>query len=122
MSTQQLRNPGRIAPIESDRVRLARAALAAALGVPGVLAGDAGTSGAVATETASGERLPGVTCVAAAPGGYDISLRLVCDLVSLHPLGERIRTAVLRSATVAGITAQRVSVHFSDLATTEEWL
>jgi hypothetical protein len=101
--------------IESERVELARAALAAAFGVPGVLGADVGPNGTFVTETATGERLPGVSCVAASPDGYDVSLRLVCGLVALYPLGERIRTAVLRSGVLAGVTVQRVSVHVAEL-------
>jgi hypothetical protein len=103
---------------ESERVRLARLVLAAAFAVPGVLGADAGPQGAFVTETAAGDRLPGVSCVAASPGGYDVSLRLVCGLVALYPLGERIRTAVMRAATLAGVTVQSVSVHFADLTMT----
>ena len=39
-----------------------------------------------------------MSCVAAPAGGYDVSLRLICGLVALHPLGERIRAAVMRAA------------------------
>jgi hypothetical protein len=119
MSSHQATGPGVIARGESDRVRLARAAITAALGVPGVLAAEAGPHGAFVTETALGERLPGVVCVAAPSDGYDVSLRLVCGLVALHPLGERIRVAVLRAATIAGITVQSVTVHFAELAAGE---
>jgi hypothetical protein len=101
--------------IESERVRLARAALTAAFGVPGVLGADAGANETVVTETGTGDRLAGVTCVAASPDGYDVSLRLVAGLVALYPLGERIRTAVMRSATLTGVTVQTVGVHFADL-------
>jgi hypothetical protein len=101
---------------ESDRVRLADVALTAALGVPGVLAGQADPLRRRVTETSTGERLEGVSCVAAPEGGYDVSLRLICGLVALQPLGERIRAAVRRAAVMAGITVQSVSVYFAELA------
>ena len=119
--TEQAAGPSVIARGESDRVRLARVAIAAALKVPGVLGAEAGPNGAFVTETALGERLRGVICVAAPSDGYDVSLRLVCGLVALHPLGERIRAAVLRSATIAEITVQSVAVHFAELAGAGEW-
>ena len=67
------------------------------------------------TEVTPTERLTGVSCVAAPGGGYDVSLRLVAGLVALHPLGDRVRTAVMQSATVAGVAARSVSVHFADV-------
>ena len=72
------------------------------------------------TETSAGERLEGVSCVAAPAGGYDVSLRLVCGLVALHPLAERIRAAVMRAAAIAEITVQSVSVHFAELVAAGE--
>ncbi len=101
---------------ESDRVRLAGVALTAALGVPGVLAAQTDPLGTRVTETSAGERLEGVSCVAAPAGGYDVSLRLICGLVALQTLGERIRAAVMRAGVIAGITVQSVSVHFAELA------
>ena len=68
------------------------------------------------TGAGDGERLEGITCVAAAGGGYEVSLRLTAGLVALYPVGERVRGAVMRAAAIAGITAQSVSVHFADLA------
>ena len=59
-----------------------------------------------------GERLEGVSCIAAPGGGYDVSLRLVCDLVPLHPLGELVRAAVGRAAATAGIELERVGRAF----------
>ena len=108
-------------PGESDRIRLARAALTAALRVPGVLEPDAGSHGAFVTETRRGERLRGVVCDAAPSDGYDVSLRLVCGLVALHPLGERIRAAVLRAASTTDISVQSVTVHFAGIASPEDW-
>jgi hypothetical protein len=112
----QLREPGHV---ESDRVRLARAARQAALTVPGVRAADAGPAGTCVTGAGGGERLVGVTCIAASDGGYEVSLCLVADLVALHPLGERVRASVHRVATFAGIAVADVSVHFVGLTAEE---
>ena len=71
------------------------------------------------TGAADGERLEGVTCIAAPGGGYEVSLRLVAGLVPLHPLGERVQAAVVRVATFAGIQLTDVSVHFADLTAEE---
>jgi hypothetical protein len=104
---------------ESERVRLARAARQAALTVRGVRAMDAGTTGTFMTGAGDGERLYGVTCIAAPEGGYEVSLRLVAGLVALHPLGERVRAAVVRVASFAGIELADVTVHFADLSAEE---
>jgi hypothetical protein len=101
---------------ESERIRLVLAARAAALLVPGVLGADAGPLGTFVTEASDGERLMGVVCVAAPGGGYDVSLRLVCGLVALHPLGDAVRAAVMRAARIDRIELGSVSVHFADLA------
>jgi hypothetical protein len=95
----------------SDRVRLARLARDAALRVPGVAGTDAGRTGRFVT-VGDGQHLPGVLCVAGT-GGYDVSLRLVCELVPLAELGERVRAAVRRSA--AGLPLESVSIHVAGL-------
>jgi hypothetical protein len=105
--------------VESERVRLARAARQAALAVRGVRAMDAGSAGAFVTGTVDGERLSGVTCIAVPDGGYEVSLCLVAGLVELHPLGQRVQAAVARVASFAGIPLAGVSVHFADLAADE---
>jgi hypothetical protein len=105
---------------ESDRVRLARAARQAALAVRGVRAMDAGSAGTFTTGAGDGERLDGVTCIAAPEGGYEVSLSLVAGLVALHPLGERVRAAVVRVASFAGIELTDVTVHFADLRAEEQ--
>ena len=71
------------------------------------------------TGAGDGERLQGVTCIAAPDGGYEVSLRLVAGLVALHPLGERVRAAVVRVASFAGIELAGVTVHFVDLTAEE---
>jgi hypothetical protein len=101
---------------ESDRVRLARAARWAVLSVPGVRGTDAGPAGMFVTGAGDGERLEGITCVAAPEGGYEVSLRLTAALVALYPLGERVRAAVREVASQAGVELATVSVHFADLA------
>ncbi len=110
------RRPGHI---ESERVKLARAARQAALTVPGVRAMDAGPAGTFITGAGDGERLEGVMCIAAPDGGYEVSLCLVVGLVALHPLAERVRAAVVRVARFAGIALADVTVHFADLAAEE---
>lgn len=104
---------------ESERVRLARAARQAALTVRGVRALDTGPAGTFMTAAGGGERLEGVTCIAAPEGGYEVSLRLVADLVALPPLGQRVHAAVVRVASFAGISLADVSVHFADLEAEE---
>jgi len=103
------------AGLASERFRLARLARGAALGVPGALGTDVGPAGLFITES-GGERLEGVMCVATKSGGYDVSLRLVCALVPLLPLGERVRTAVESGAARAGIGLDSVSVHVAAVA------
>ena len=105
---------------ESDRLRLARAARQAALGVRGVRGSDAGAAGTFVTGASDGERLEGITCVAAPEGGYEVSLRLVAGLVALHPLGERVQASVRKVANHAGIELASVSVHFAELADEED--
>jgi hypothetical protein len=101
----------------SERVRLARIALQAALSVPGVVRGDSGRLHAHATPVADSERLHGVVCAALAEGGYEVALRLVAQLVPLQPLARRIGQRVERSAGAAGLGSalRSVSVHFADI-------
>ena len=80
---QQARPGQRPRHSESERVRLARAARQAALTVRGVRAMDAGPAGTFVTGAGDGERLVGVTCIAAPEGGYEVSLSLVVGLVRL---------------------------------------
>jgi hypothetical protein len=104
---------------ESERVRLARAARQAALAVRGVRAMDAGPAGTFVTGAGDGERLVGVACIAAPEGAYEVSLSLVVDLVALEPLAQRVRSAVVRVASFAGIGLADVGIHFADLAAEE---
>jgi hypothetical protein len=105
--------------VPSPRLRLARLARDAALSVSGVLALDAGPDGRFAV--VSGEaRINGVVCVAVAGGGsggaHDVELRLVCALVPLTELGERVRAKVSERAAAAGLSLGSVSVHIAGVA------
>ncbi len=106
-------------PVESERFCLARLARDAALRVPGVTGTDTGPIGAFIT-VSGGERLEGVMCVATRDGGYEVTLRLVCELVPLLEVGERVKDAVQRTAALAEIALQSVSVHVAALAETEQ--
>ena len=86
----------------SERVRLARLALDAALGVEGVVSSDAGPLGAWVTADGE-ERLPGVVVTALAGGGYGAELHLVTAVVPLLPLADRVRSEVERAASSAGL-------------------
>lgn len=103
-------------PARSERVRLARLARDAALRVPGVAGADAGPDGRFVT-VGDGQRLAGVMCVAST-GGYDVSLRLVCELVPFVELGKSVRTAVRRAT--AGFPLESVSVHVAGLTGAED--
>jgi hypothetical protein len=101
----------------SDRLRLARTALAAALEVEGVAAAHAPLPDARSTQSA-GARVDGVTVVAGADGRYDVGLHLVAAPVPLRPLAERVRDRVATAARIAGLGERLgpVSVRFEDLA------
>jgi hypothetical protein len=105
--------------VPSPRLQLARLARSAALGVGGVLALDAGPDGRFAVVSGD-ERIDGVVCVAVAGGGvggaHAVALRLVCALVPLGPLGERVRVKVREAAAAAGLSLGSVSVHIAAVA------
>ncbi|MGI8713709.1 MAG: hypothetical protein ACR2NR_11105 [Solirubrobacteraceae bacterium] len=119
MSQPQNALPGFTPPAGSERFRLARLAREASLRVPGVVDSDTGPMGLFIT-VGEGERLEGVICAATRDGGYEVSLRLVCELVPLLALGEQVKGAVTRSAALAGIALDRVDVHVAALAGEEE--
>lgn len=98
----------------SDRVRLARAARAAALRVPGVVATDTGPMGLHLT-SADGERLEGIICAATNDGGYDISVRLTVALVPLPDLSAAVAAAIERAAGRVEVPCSSISVHFADV-------
>jgi hypothetical protein len=99
----------------SPRLRLARAAHDTALRVGGVVALESDADGRFAVVSGD-ERIDGVLCVATADGGYDVALRVVCGLVPLIELGERVRAKVREAATAAGLPLAIVSVHIADVA------
>jgi hypothetical protein len=104
---------------ESERFRLARLARVAALGVPGVVAPDAGPVGGFVT-VSGGRRLEGVTCMAAGGGGYEVSLNLVCRMVPLAVLGERVQRAVEAAGASAGIPVACVGVRIAQILGPDE--
>ena len=77
--------------------------------------------GGAAGSVGGGERLEGVMCVATKNGGYEVTLRLVCAVVSLPNLGEQVKAAVAAMAAEAGIPVDSVSVHVAAVAGTQEW-
>jgi len=106
-------------PAPSPRLRLARLARDTALRDGGVLALQAGADGRFAVVSGN-ERIDGVLCVAAAGGGYDVELQLVCALVPLVALGERVRAGVRETAAAAGLPLATVSVHVAGVAGPEK--
>ncbi|HTU29723.1 MAG TPA: hypothetical protein VMF07_10100 [Solirubrobacteraceae bacterium] len=98
----------------SPRLVLAALVHDTALAVDGVVALDTGPGGLFVT-AGGGERVPGVRCLAAPEGGYDVSLRLVCRLVPLPALAERVRAAVVTAATSAGLNAETVTITVADV-------
>jgi hypothetical protein len=72
-----------------------------------------GPSGSVCTADRD-ERVEGVMCVAA-PAGYDVVLRLVCEMVPLPALGSRVQAAVRAAAGAARIPVTSVSVEIIDV-------
>lgn len=105
----------------TDRVRLARTALQAALAVPDVVRGEAGGGVPRVTLDVTG-RLDGVLAIARPDGRYTLELRLVARLVPLHALAEAVRARVQTAAARAGLDASlgEVNVEFADLLTAEE--
>ena len=100
------------ATVPTPRIRLARAALEAALGVPGVTRA-VGGAGHV---TWDGQvTLEGVLVVAAGPGVYDVSLRLATAPLPLHPIALAVRDAVEKAAERIEARPGRIDVTFADL-------
>jgi len=110
---------GREGSVGSERFRLARLARDAALRVVGVVATDTGPTGMFITVDGD-QRLEGVLCVATKDGGYEVTLQLICRLVPLLELGEQVKATVRRTADVAGLPVQSVSVHVVGLIDGEE--
>ena len=119
MNESASRPTGQERSVGSERFRLARLARDAALRVSGVVATDPGPTGMFVTVD-GGTRLEGVLCVATKGGSYEITLRLICRLVPLLGLSEQVKAAVRRSADVAGLPVESVSVHVAELTDGEE--
>jgi hypothetical protein len=113
MGDTALPAPAGAAP--SPRLRLARLARNTALREAGVLALESGPNGGFAVVSGD-ERIDGVLCIATVGGAYDVELRLVCALVPLVALGERVRAKVREAAIAAGLPLASVSVHVSHVA------
>ncbi len=99
----------------SARVRIAQIARETALAVPGVADLDAGPDGRFAT-TGGGVLVPGVTSIIAPEGGYDVTLRLICEMVALHPLGDRVREVIQTTTADAGLAVASVSILVTGIA------
>src|SRR3954471_13570240 len=113
------------APLEtrvSDRVRLARLALQAALVVPDVLGAEAGVHGVRVTADPPAGPLRGVSVIAQEDGRYAVDLRLVAGMVPLVALGEEVRRRVQASAGRDGLADRlgSVNVEFARLLTPDE--
>ena len=107
----------------SVRVRVARAALQAALGVPGVLGSDSGPSrGRVTADPDSGP-LIGVLVTAQSDGRYAVDLSLVADMVPLPALAEEVRARVRRrvDGEQLGDVLGAVNVEFAYVVAAEEF-
>jgi hypothetical protein len=109
-------------PPGSRRLDVAEVALEAALGVPDVLAGEAGADGLRVTAIAPDRVLRGVSAIAQADGRYCVDLRLVAGLVPLFELGDEVRRHVRRAATEAGLGDHvgDINVEFASVATGED--
>ncbi len=94
----------------SPRVRIAQLAARAATAVPGVVDLQTGPLGLRMTGGA-GRRIDGVVVAALADGRYEVDLHLVCGLVALPPLADRVRTAVFEAAVAAGVGEAVGTVH-----------
>lgn len=99
------RAAARTGRVPTARVRLARLARDAALGVPGVVSVGPRPAASRAT-LADGERLEGVVAAAEPGGGYGVSLYLGVEPVPLRELGERVREAVAAAADRHGLVRE----------------
>ena len=106
----------------SVRVRVARAALQAALKVPGVLGSDSGPSGARVTADLGSNPLIGVLATAQSDGRYAVDLSLVADMVPLPPLAEEVRARVCErvDGEQLGAVLGAVNVEFVSVVTADE--
>jgi hypothetical protein len=108
--------------VGSDRVRLARLALEAALAVPNVVAAEAGLHGMCVIADRAGGVLRGVSVTADGGGRYAVDLCLVACVAPLVPLGEEVRRRVQASAQRNGLADElsTVSVEFARVLTPAE--
>jgi len=107
----------------SPRVRVGRAALQAALEVPGVLGSDSGPSGARVTADPVSGPLIGVLATAQSNGRYAVDLSLVADMVPLPALAEKVRAHVRKrvDGEQLGTVLGAVNVEFASIVTAEEF-
>ncbi|MBV9944824.1 MAG: hypothetical protein JO262_22055 [Solirubrobacterales bacterium] len=106
----------------SVRLRLARSALEAALGVPGVLDADPGPRRLRVTADPPSGMLVGVSVTALPDGRYGVDLSLIAELVSLPELADEVRRRVLERAErdqVADVVGS-INVEFPYVMTREE--
>jgi hypothetical protein len=102
--------PSQAAPRPSERVRLARMALAAALATPGVAGGCPGPGGQRVTADAPGP-LTGISAIAEPDGRYELALCLDAELVPLTALADRVRDRIHAAAREAGLAGLLGSIH-----------
>lgn len=85
--------------------------------MPGVVGLRPGALGLGMT-SGGGHRVDGVVVTALRDGRYEVDLHLVCALVPLPPLAERVRAAVLGGSDAAGFgdAVGPVHVRFEEIA------
>jgi hypothetical protein len=107
----------------SVRVRVARAALQAALATPGVLGSDSGPSRGRVTADPDSDPLIGVLATAQSDGRYAVDLSLVADMVPLPALAEEVRARVRRrvDGEELGDVLGVVNVEFAYVVAAEEF-
>lgn len=106
----------------SVRLRLARLALQAALGLPEVLEGDPGRGRLRVTSDPPAGLLVGVSVIAQPDGRYGVDLSLIAEMVSLPELAEQVRARVRERARRGGLARDlgSINVEFASVKTREE--
>jgi hypothetical protein len=101
----------------TQRVRLARAALAAVRGHPDVVGVHAGVAGLGRTRD-DGSWLVGVNVIADSDGTYSVALHVVVRVVALHALSVELVELVRQAAAERGLepVLGAVAVVFEDIA------
>ncbi len=94
----------------SRRVELARVALAGALAVDGVVAGNAGPASVYVTADRE-TRLEGVVVTAERGGRYSVDLYLTAELVQFQELGERVAERVRKDVEEVGMAEVLGTLH-----------